>query len=181
MLGDLDRGLRVQSGDGQPFVDQPVAVARPHPERVTGLVADRVFGQPKYQLPHILCRLRPAQLDVAGHVGDQRMLLGVPDRCGPVGRPSWRGNREGGRRRAAVPADRRRRGGQRLHHPAQPLGRSVLVVGFAVDPVDDAGRSQLGEALVEFAPVTAEIVVVGVAQRENGVAGVGESWCAVGG
>ena len=35
----------VQSGDRQPFVDQPVAVARPHPERVAGLVADGFFGQ----------------------------------------------------------------------------------------------------------------------------------------
>ena len=76
-----------------------------------------------------------------------------------------------------------RRGGasQRLDDIADPPGRGVLVVGFAVDAGDDAGRSQLGEALVEFASMTAEVVVVGVAEREHGVAGVGEMRCAVSG
>lgn len=55
VLADLDGCLRVQPGDGQPFVDQLVAVARPHPERVTGLVGHGFFWQVENQVPHVFC------------------------------------------------------------------------------------------------------------------------------
>ena len=71
VVGKFHLGLAVQPGHRQPFVDEPVAIARPHPESVTGLVADGFFGQTKHQLPHVFCRPRLAERGVADQAGDQ--------------------------------------------------------------------------------------------------------------
>ncbi|MCY1418828.1 hypothetical protein D9M71_343970 [compost metagenome] len=158
MILEPDVLAAVQAHAAQQFFDQRQAVARPHAQRIPCFVNEARILEVEDDLPGFL--YRPGAVEQAV-MQQPRFPWALPavEVAGALVDSARLGS-----------GFQNRRTNQRRADRAQPLLGQLLVLRLAIHPLDQALRAELHQALIELAAKTAELIVTGVAQRQNGKA-----------